>query len=157
MALDKADQDILNDKNTIVIIPYFGKENQIAINWLRRNASKVITEQRMFTELYMSSLQTDISIVLVMRNYEIPIQTTEVDNAGNTHYPDRPTAQLDEEVEMTTPLKVSKHWVRDNPMRPGRPDVAGILEALGKESSPWRLEFIDKGAERPEILTLVKG
>jgi hypothetical protein len=157
MPLDKTAQDLLNDKNTVVIIPPFGAEGVIATKWLRKNASKVISEQRVFTELYLSSLQTDITIVTVARDYSNPIQLPQIDAAGYTHYPNRPEVELDDEVAMSQPVKVSKFWVRDNPMRPGKPDTAGILEALGKVTSPWRLEFIDRGAEKPEILQLVKA
>jgi hypothetical protein len=157
VAIDKAEQDTLNDKNTIVIIPPFGQEQVIATKWLRRNASKVISEQRVFTELYLSSLQTDITIVVVARDYSNPIKLVEIDNAGNMHYPNRPDPELEEEVEVTTPVKVSKYWTRENPMRPGKPDIAAMLEQLGKETSPWRLEYTDKGAEKPEIMQLVKS
>lgn len=157
MALDKAEQDLLNDKNTMVIIPEFGMEYTVAMKWLRANAPKVVSEQRVFTQLTLSSLQTDVCVVSLARDYTMPIQTPQVDVAGHTHYPNRPDVDLLSEVELSNPIKVSKYWVRDNPLRPGRPDTAGILEALGKECSPWRLDFADKGSDKPELLTMVKG
>lgn len=157
MALDKVKLDTLLDKNTVVIIPEFGEENKIALKYLRKHASKVVSEQRVYTELVMSTLQTDISVVTVARNYANPIKLSEIDKAGMLNYPRRPDSELEDEVEVSAPIKVSKYWVRDNPMRPGRPDTAGILEAIGKESIPWRLDFVDKGAEKPEVLVLRKG
>lgn len=159
MALDKQDQDLLNDKNTVVVIPDFGPEYTIAIKWLRANAQKVISEQRVFTQLVLSALQTDITIVTLAREFSntSPIQMPQQGLEGKVHYYPRSDAELQSEVQMSEPIKVSKYWIRDNPMRPGRPDTAAILEALGKECGPWRLDFIDKGEDKPEVLALVKG
>jgi len=156
MALDKATQDALNDKNTIVIIPEVGDEYKIVNKWLKSNASRVITEQRVFTELHLGTLQTDVNIMCVTRNFEMPTRTEVVDNDGRLHYPSRPDAELAAEVCVSEPIRCSKFWIRDNPMRPGRPDTAGILEALNQAVSPWRLDFVDKGENKPQILKLTK-
>jgi hypothetical protein len=156
MALDKATQDLLNDKNTIVIIPEYGAEYQIAYKFMKRNAPKAVSEARVFTELALGALQTDVSVVVVARNFENPIQEHKIDVGGKSHYPNRPEADLEAEVQVSDPVKVSKYWVRDSPMRPGRPDNAGILEALGKVIDPWHFEFVDKGEAKPELLKLFK-
>ena len=156
MALDKADQDLLNDKNTIVIIPEVQPEYMIATKWLRQNAPKAISEQRVFTELSLSSLQTDIRIVTVARDFAEPVARQVVDAGGGLHYPNRPDAELLAEVDVSDPVQVSKFWVRDNPMRPGKPDTAGILEAINKASMPWIYEFVDKGEAKPDLLKLGK-
>lgn len=151
---DKAELEVLNDKNTIVIVPEAGQEHIIVRKYLQANAPKVISEQRMFSELILSTLQTDITIVVVTRNPTMAPNTTFVDVDGKQHHRPRYDEELLEEVRVSAPVKCSKYWVRDNPMRPGRPDVAGMLEALGKTISPWRLDYVDKGEERPQILKL---
>lgn len=157
MAIDKADLDVLNDKSTIVVIPEVGEEYTIVRQYLQQFAPKVISEQRVFTELSLGSLQTDVSVVLVFRIFDNPIRTFATDKDGHAYYPKRPNNELFDEVVITAPVKVSKFWLRDNPMRPGKPDSAGILEALGKVSIPWRLDFIDKGETKPELLKLIKA
>lgn len=156
MTLDKAVTDVLADKNTVVVIPEIGKEYDYALKWLRRNASKVISEQRVLTELLISSLQTDITIMTLARDFSNPIEEGQLDVTNKITYHDRAEADLLEEMRLSTPIKVSKYWVRDNPMRPGKPDVPGILEALGKECTPWRYIFVDKGETKPDILKLSK-
>ena len=148
---------LFNDKNTMVIIPEMEEEYRIAYKWLRKHAPKVISEQRVFTELTLSSLQTDITITCLARDYSLPIKHAHINNDDSVSYVNRPEQDLDDEVKFSAPIKVSKFWVRDNPMRPGKPDTAGILEALGKVTSPWRLEFIDKGEAKPDILKLFKA
>lgn len=155
--LSKEQNEALIDKDTIVIIPEFGAENQIAMRWLQKNCSRAVSEQRVFTELTIPALQNGVKVMVVARDYTMPIQVAELDNANNLRYPNRPAAELEAEVKVTNPVHVSKYWKRDNPMRPGKPDVAGILGALGEETIPWRLEYTDKGNEKPEIMTLVKG
>lgn len=153
-APDKAELEVLNDKNTIVIVPEEGAEHRIARKFLQMNAPKVITEQRMFSELVLGTLQTDITILVVTRDPSIATNTTFADVDGKLHHKSRGDEALLEEVRVSAPVKVSKYWVRDNPMRPGRPDVAGMLEALGKTTTPWRFDFVDKGEDKPQILKL---
>ena len=138
------------------MIPEVGKEYTIALKWLQKHAPKVVSDQRVFTELFMSSLQTDVSIVTVAREFSNPIQTPELDRTNAIYHIDRPEPELFEEVRYSQPVKVKDFWVRDNPMRPGKPDTAGILEALGKGCIPWRYIFVDKGETKPDILKLSK-
>lgn len=156
MTIDKAEKELLDDKNTVVIIPEIGKEYQYTMKFLQKNTPRVVSDQRVFTELDLGSLQTDITVVVVAREFSNPLQISEMGADNMPHYFDRPFAELEEEQRISKPVKVSKYWVRDNPMRPGKPDTAGILEALAKECLPWRLDFVDKGEDKPQILKLQK-
>lgn len=154
MAITEKQLAALNDKSTVVIIPAEGVESQIALKFLNANAPKVVSEQRVFDELHLLSLQGQIKVCVVHRSparsakqYKVRVDGTLVDEL-------RPEKELMDEVIVTFPIEPK--FTREGPMKPLVLDVPGFLEAIGIEMArhSTRLDYVDKGEQRPQILRL---
>ena len=154
MSITAKQLEALNDKATVVIIPDSGVEAQIAVRFLNANAPKVVQEQRVFDELHLLSLQGNIKVCVVHRSPATPAKKyfTRVD--GQLVDELRPEKELMDEVLVTEP--VAPKFTREGPMKPLVLDVPGFLEAIGIAMAPGgtRLDYIDKGEQRPQVLKL---
>lgn len=155
--------DVLNDPNTIVLVLDSSVESQIAMRWLRANAPKCVADQRVLTDgLDLRQLQAAFTLCAVYRNPERPAFEYEPDKQGVVRARPRPDQAnqntgdpgLFSEMVITKPVKVSDFWDRPSPTAFGTINTARFLEALQPTLSPFRLDYIDKGEQRPSIMKL---
>lgn len=147
MALTDKQLAALNDPKTIVIFPAAGAESEIARAFIEANAPKVVAEERLFDTLDHRSLNSDMKVVVVYRDPRKPVFAYQVTLEGKMHSR-RPEKELFDEVIVTQP--VTPKYTREGPMKPYILDVAGFLEAMGLAMKHCRLDYIDKGAAKPQ-------
>ena len=144
----------LKDKNTYVLIPENGPESQLAQQFLEANAPSVIAEERVFYELHLLSLHANLNMLAVFRSPKRPCM-------DYTHGPDgvlrnklRPVKELMDEMLITQPVTPKFH--KEAPMKPLVMDLPKFLEDMANELVPKgiRLDYVDKGESRPQILKL---
>lgn len=153
MAVTDKQLAMLNDKDTIVIIPPSGLESQLAMQWLKANAPKVVQEQRVMDELHLLALQGNIKTCFVFRNPSTPCKEQFVLANGALTDKVRPLKELMDEMLVSKPIE--PHFRREHPLKPAILDIPGYLEAVGKELMPYiRLDYVDKAVERPQKLRL---
>lgn len=154
MAITDKQLAALNDKSTVVIIPSYGTESELALKFIKANAPKVIEEQRVFDELHLLSLQGQIKVCVVHRSNAKPSVEYAVRGDGTVVSELRPEKELMDEMLVTKP--VEPKFTREGPMKPLVLDVSGFLEAIGIEMArgSTRLDYVDKGEQRPQILRL---
>lgn len=157
MTISKELLAALHEKECIVIIPDIQGERALCQRWLQRNAPKVRTERRVFEELELASLQKGVQVVFMFRDPEMPLVNYTTNAAGVLVPTARPDEELFEELRFTKPTVVDEaYWTQDNPLRPGKVNIPLLLEHFGKITSPYRLDFVDKCAQRPTIMRLKK-
>lgn len=143
---------LLKHKDTIVIIPPEGEAQQIARTFLEYNAPSVIDEMRVFDELHLLSLQTAVNIVCVFRSTKKPTKEYKRVDGDVTSVP-RPEKELLDEVIITQP--VAPTFTREHPMRPPILDKPAFFESMTRATMPYcRLDYVDKGAQVPQLLRL---
>lgn len=153
MAVSQKQLEVLNDKNTVVIVPAEGVEAQIAHQFLQHNAPKVVDEQRMFQELHLLALQANIKVVYVYRNPSTPVRQQFVRPDGLMGDAQRPIKELMDEMIVTKPLEPV--FTREHPLKPPILNISSFLEESGKAfSHGLRLDFVDKGMARPQVLRM---
>lgn len=152
MAINEKQLAALNDKSVVIIIPAEGIESALTKKFLQANAPKAVEEQRVFDELHLLALQGQIKVAVVHRNPATPAMKYEVRGDGHmTHYL-RPEKELMDEMIVTKP--VEPRFTREGPMKPLVLNVSGFLEDIGIEMMRFgtRLDYVDKGSQRPQIL-----
>lgn len=147
-------EQISSDANTIVLVLDAGNESQIAMRWLQKNAPKALMDQRVWTDIRLMQLMAPMSVCAVFRMPISPAVNYGPDLAGVIRTSPRPDSELFEEMKVTTPVKVGDYWLRPSPTSLGQPDVPRFLEALQATLVPYRLDYIDKGEQRPNIMKL---
>ena len=152
MALTDKQLAALNDKATVVIIPADGVEAQIARQFLEANAPKTISEDRVFDNLHLLSLQGAIKVCAVYRSNKTPSVRYFRREDGVRESELRPINELMDEMIVTAP--VEPKYTREGPMKPLLLDVAGFLAAMGQQLTPMRLDYIDKGEAKPQVMKL---
>ena len=153
MAITEKQIATLNDKNTVVIVPSDGVEAQLAHQFLQANAPKVVEEQRMFQELHLLALQAAIKVVYVYRNPSTPVREQFVRPDGLMGDKQRPIKELMDEMIVTKPLEPT--FTREHPLKPPILNISSFLEETGKVfSHGLRLDFVDKGMPRPQVLRM---
>lgn len=144
----------LADKDAFAVVPSADDESAIALEWLRRNSPKTVEDGRVYEEFEIASLQRGTTIVFVYRDPAKPVEEWLRD--GNERVrARRQESELLAEVRASEPLKVSAYW-RQEPMRPGKVDVPGLLEHAGKQISPYRLAYSDAASPTPSTLRMRK-
>lgn len=153
MAISNKQIEVLNDKQTVVIIPADGPEAKLAQQFLAMNAPKVVEEQRMFQELHLLALQAAIKVVYVYRNPSTPVQQQFVRPDGLMGAVDRPIKELMDEMIVSKPLEPT--FTREHPLKPPILNISSFLEETGKAfTHGLRLDFVDKGMPRPQVLRM---
>jgi hypothetical protein len=143
------------EKDGFAMIPSAEVEAEIALDWLRANAPKLVEEGRVYEEIDVASLQRGTLVAFVFRSPAKPVEETARGDGGERLSVRRPHADLLSEVVCTPLIKVAAYW-RQEPLRPGKPDVAGLLEQAGKLVSPYRLAYSDIASPSPSALRLRK-
>jgi len=154
MTIEKRQIEQLADPNTIVLVLDGGIDAQIAERWLRKNAPKAEQDQRVYDVLELPHLQASMQVCAVFRSPETPALAYSETAQGALVSRPRPDAETFAEMVVTEPVKVGDYWVRDNPRQPGKPDVSAFMQALNTAVRPYRLDYIDKGEQRPSVLKL---
>lgn len=153
MPVTEKQLEMLKDKQTLVIIPATGIEGRLAMDFLKANAPSVVKEQRVYEELHLLALQGGIRTTFVFRDPSTPVHEQFVRTDGALSSKQRPTKELMD--EMLISHSVEPEFVREHPLRPAILNVSGYLERVGKALAPHiRLDFIDKGEVKPQVLRL---
>lgn len=154
MTLTKQQLDTLNEPTTIVIVMDGGIDSAIAQRWLAKHAPKVIEDARMYDELHVPHLQGNMTVCAVYRRPDTPALNYTIADQGRVLSAPRPDSETFAEVVVTQPIKVADYWSRPNPRTPGTIDMPRFMEALQASLLPMRMNYIDKGEQKPSILKL---
>lgn len=148
-------QEVNDNKAVIVIIPDGTEESKVAKRYLKANAPKVLTEERVFEVFDIGALAADTILMFVQRVSDEPAHTyTRVENIGMVRGPLRPDAELFAEMTVSRATKVSDYWKRGSSNTYGRVDTSQIFAALAECAAPLHLRYIDKGEAKPSLLKL---
>lgn len=152
MAITNKQLEVLNDKDTVVIFPANGIESDLAKDFLTNNAPKVVNEDRMFDTLELTMLAAKMKVVFVYRSPKTPAlrYINQVD--GTKVHERRPEQELMNEMRVYGPFEPA--FTRDGPAKPYKLSVAKFLEDVGAGLEGMRLDFIDKGEARPQVMQL---
>jgi len=160
MTIDKKLIDALNDQNTIVIIQDGGIDGAIAERWLRAHAPKVVSDERVYDTIKIPHLQASQTVIAVFRSPNTPAQDIVTADQGRMLHRARPEQPKGDdpgtfsEIVVTPPVKVGDFWQRTNPRQPGYIDVPAFMAALQPTLIPLRLDWADKGMDKPTELKL---
>lgn len=145
--------EMLKDKNTLVIIPATGLEGQLAMQFLKANAPSVVKEMRVFEELHLLALQGGVRTAFVFRDPSTPCHEQFVRTDGALSTKQRPIKELMD--EMIVSHSVEPQFIREHPLKPAILSISKYLEDVGRALAPHiRLDFIDKGEVKPQVLRL---
>jgi hypothetical protein len=153
MAITEKQLATLNDKQTIVIVPAEGVEGQLAQEFLKGMAPKVVSELRMFQELHLLALQGSVKVCFVYRNPSTPCYEQFVRPDGLMGSKLRAKKDLMDEMIVTQGIE--PEFVREHPLKPAILNISGFLDSTAKLLAPYiRLDYVDKGEVRPQVLRL---
>jgi hypothetical protein len=152
MAITGKQVEVLNDKDTIVIFPANGVESELARTFLVNNAPKVASEDRMFDTLELTMLAAKMKVAFVYRAPKTPAMKYILQVDGTKTHELRPERELMDEMRVFGPFEPA--FTRDGPAKPYKLSVARFLEDVGAALEGMRLDFIDKGEPRPQVMQL---
>jgi hypothetical protein len=152
MALTDKQLAILNDKETIVIIPPNGIASDLARTFITNSAPKVVSEDRLFDTLELSMLGAKMKVCCVYRSPKTPAMKYILQVDGTKAHELRPEAELMDEMRVSTPIE--PQFTREGPAKPYKLNVSRFLEDIGQTLDGMRFDYIDKGEARPQVLQL---
>lgn len=140
------------ERDSFVVIPSLEPEASLVREWLEAKAPKAVADGRVYEEFDLHALQKGTLIAFAFRDPRRPSEEVAKLDGERVQVP-RARAELLAEVRLTEPLKVAAYW-RQEPMRPGRVDVAALMEDAGKRLTPYRLAYSDASSPTPMSLRL---